>query len=174
MRREEVYTLCLQQAPGFGFDPLLILAICEQESAYDESQYRLEEGFNERYVRARSLPTTTEILLSASYGLMQTMGESLRECGYFSWWFSQQSPADQAWLEEPLSDIAVVKALNEYMVRPTWQIEQGLIWLKRKEKIACNDTLKLLRLWNGDVTGRHQYAEAVLVRYRTLQLVFQK
>jgi hypothetical protein len=173
MRREEVYSLCVQLAPGFGFDPLLILAICEQESGYDESQYRLEEGFNERYIRSRSLPTTTEILLSASYGLMQTMGESLRETGYFSWWYSHQQAASQTLLQEPLGDLAVVKALNEFMVVPAWQIEQGLIWLKRKEKIACDDKTNLLRLWNGDIAGRHQYAEAVLARYRTLQLVFK-
>lgn len=166
--------LCLHLAPGFGFDPLLILAICEQESGYDETLYRLEERFNARYIRARSLPTTTEILLSASYGLMQTMGESLRDIGYFSWWFSQQAAACQAWLAEPLSEIAVVKALNEYMIRPEWQIKQGLVWLKRKQKIAGNDTMKLLRLWNGDITGRHQYAEAVLGRYRILQSLFQK
>jgi hypothetical protein len=28
------------------------------------------------------------------------------------------------------------------------------------------------RLWNGDVSGRRQYAEAVLGRYRTLNLAF--
>jgi hypothetical protein len=174
MKREEVYTLCLGQAPRFGFDPLLILAICEQESGYDEGQYRLEERFNERYVRARSLPTTTEILLSASYGLMQTMGEILREVGYFSYWFLQQGQTRRVWLAEPLSDIAMVKALNEYMMKPEWQIEQGLIWLKKKEKIAGDDVTRLLRLWNGDISGRHQYAEAVLRRYRNLRVVFQK
>lgn len=105
---------------------------------------------------------------------LQTMGELLRETGYFSWWFSQQQHADQAWLEAPLSEIAIAKAVNEYMVRPTWQIEQGLIWLKRKEKIAGNDTVKLLRLWNGDITGKRRYAEAVLGRLKTLRLAFDR
>lgn len=145
----DVRALCEKYAPCYGFDPLLVMAIACVESNYDESEVRLENGFYRKYTRPLTYTTTTEILLAASYGLTQLMGESLREAGFFSWWLKQQAGDVQTFLGDSLSELAVPKALNEYMLHPEWQVQYGCMWLAKKKNIAKGDTWKTLLYWNG-------------------------
>ena len=80
MNRDQVWELCKAIGPPYQFDPVLLLALCEQESMdekdpliYREHAARLEEGFFLRYTDPMNLCTTNEVLLAASYGLTQMM-----------------------------------------------------------------------------------------------------
>jgi hypothetical protein len=171
--REEVFEMCNRIAPQFDLDPILVQAICLQESAKNkEGEFtpevaRLEQGFYRRYVEPMSFATTTEILLSASYGIMQMMGLSLMEAGYFKWWFDQKLLRTQRFLGNHLSEISVPKALNEYCINLEWMIEWGCIHFDGKRKKAGGDVHKALDYWNGDMTGK--YREEVLQKYRLLK-----
>lgn len=118
MTKEQTYELCKQIAPVHNLDPIFVLAICEQESAYNESEARLENGFYRKYVRPDNLPTTTEILLAASYGLMQLMGDALKDLKIVNVTDYGQAPRD----------------IDDYMVHPEKQIESGCLWLWTKVK----------------------------------------
>lgn len=159
LKPQDIRALCEKYAPEYKFDPLLIMAIVEQESSYDESEVRLENGFYRKYTRPLQYSTTTEILLAASYGLMQVMGESLKELGFFSSWFEKQTTEAKAFLGDPLCEVAVPKAINAYMVHPEWQIEWGCQWLARKRSIAQGDTWKMLLYWNGSPDYPHRVLE---------------
>ena len=180
MKRDDVWAIVKRTAPLYEFDPLLFLALCEQESIdpdeptiYRDRAARLEQGFYVNYTEKEDFATTTEVLYATSYGLTQMLGESLDHVGYFDWWFSLQTPMSQAFLQSAKQDIAVVKAINEYMTHPEWQIERGCMWLKKKQKLAGSDTTKMLRLWNGDISGAHHYAENVLARKAKLATIYK-
>lgn len=110
---------------------------------------RLEPAYYLKYVEYFSLATTTEILLAASYGIMQIMGQSLREAGFFNWYFENQSEGMKGYLGSPLSEIAVPKALNKIVVKVDWMIEWGCKWLSKKREIAKGDIEKMLTYYNG-------------------------
>lgn len=165
--KEEVFAMCDKIAPKFNFEPKLIKAVCLQEGGknkkgeFTPDMARLEQGFYIRYVEKKNnLATTSEVLLSASYGIMQMMGLSLKEAGYFDWYFQQQSDTTQALLVNPLSQIAVVKAIDDYCVNLEWMITWGCKWLDKKRWKANGDITKALCLWNGDMTGK--YANEVI------------
>jgi Transglycosylase SLT domain len=69
-------------ASGMGLYPIIICAICERESSWQPWVTRFEAGFKARYVDPLQLPEPESILRSTSFGLMQTMGQSIRELGY--------------------------------------------------------------------------------------------
>lgn len=118
-------------------DPVLICAIIEQESDFEPWSYRYEPGFLRRYVVNLNLPDLTEAEgRSFSWGLMQTMGQSVREIGY-------TGPLPQ--LCEP---------------------ETGIYWgckLFRYKLIRANHDVKTaLNYWNGG--GNPHYPDEVLAR----------
>lgn len=163
MTREEVYALCKSTASKYAVDPILILAICEQESSYNPFAVRLETHFFSKYIEKMSLATTSEVLLSCSFGLMQLMGESLRESGYFGWWKSlTDSPL------EAVSQVGVVKALDWFMLHPEAQVDFGCRWYVKKRGLAGGDPKKALLIWNGG--GDQDYPKKVLARADKLRL----
>ncbi|MEW6511843.1 MAG: hypothetical protein AB1428_12900 [Bacteroidota bacterium] len=179
MHRDQVWELCKTIAPPYAFEPILILAICEQESRdpqnpleYRDRAARLEQGFYINYVERENLATTSEILLASSYGLTQMMGLSLRAVGYFDWWFAEQTAPMQTFLGNPFSEIAIPKAINAYMINPPWQVERGCMWLKKKREKTGGDAVKMLRYWNGDISGAKHYAEDVLGRRDKLRGIY--
>ena len=176
MKRDDVYKLCKVEAPKHGFDPILILALCEQESVnpkdpleYREWICRPEAGYYNKYVeKVYKLATTTEVLFSNSWGLSQMMGDSLYQAGFFEWYFADQTKKYQdAYGNDPLHEIAVIKALNAYAEHPEWQVEYGCKWLKRK--MGENpDVDRGLRLYNGS----KEYPPKVRKRERKLRAIY--
>ena len=151
MNRSEVYELCKEIAPKYGFDPILILAMCKQESTYDMTEARPEPGYYRKYTRPRNLPTTDEILLAASYGFMQVMGQSLYEMGYFGF----------VW---KYGDIQ--RKIDEFMVQPETQVEYGCRWLRKKMDLFKSTDVRLgLRLYNGS----SEYPPLVLAKFDALK-----
>lgn len=150
MNKQDVYSICRKIAPLHNFDPILILAICEQESNYETHARRLEQGFYWKYTRNSPVfNDVDEVLLAASWGLMQMMGESLNAVNFF-----QDYPT-------------VYDALFAYLDAPEKQIETGCRWLGKKRFAANGDIKTMLGLWNGDKTGA--YAKQVLERYERLK-----
>jgi len=172
MLKTEILAICKTAAKSYGIDPLLIMAVCEQESqdqkekgSCDEYAVRLENGFYNRYIKRFEFATSSEVLLSASYGLMQVMGESLREMKYFEWyrkWYNGQHPT---WplLTEELSQLTVVKGIDDFMINPIWQIEWGIKWFDRKLKGASGNVETALQRWNGG--GNPNYAKEVMSKF---------
>ena len=157
--KEEVKKTCKALAPQYMWDWETVYAMCLVESAreqgkFDPSVARLEQGFYRRYVEDEELATTTEVLLSASYGIPQMMGQSLREAGYFIKYFSTQSDQMQSILGTPMSEIAVPKAINAFCVSLEWQIIYMCVWLNRKLQIGGSKD-KAISLYNGDTTGAY-------------------
>ena len=180
MHRDQVYELCKTAAPAHGFLPLFFLSLCEQESVnpkdpldYRHGAVRLENGYEHKYTDPLNFAETTEILLATSYGLTQMMGLSLYETGFFDWWFTQQTEDVRKFLGEPMSEIAVPKALNQYLVNPAWHVERGAQYLAVKQKAANGDTIRMLRLWNGDLDGTKHYAEQILARFEKLKGIYK-
>jgi len=168
MTKEQVLELCQVSGPIHNLDPVLVLAVCQQESDYRHDVARLEQGFYLWYTEPDKLATTTEVLLAASYGLMQTMGQILREHGYFTWFrdFNNKTSGVAGQIREPLGEVPVPKALNAYMVRPPWQVEWGCIHLEKKIKLAGGDIEKGLLKWNGG--GNKKYPGEVLAKFEAL------
>lgn len=77
----------------------------------------------------------------------------------------------QAFLEDPYSEISVPKAINCYMLNPSWQVERGCM-LKKKQSQAAGNEIRMLRLWNGDISGAKHYAESVLSRRDRLLVIY--
>lgn len=173
IRKEDVLAVCRVVAPKYELDPLLVFAVCLQEGQktaagdYDPSVARLEQNYYRRYVERGDRATTTEVLLSASYGVMQMMGLSLLELGYFQWYFEQSAVGVQAVLKNPLSQFAVPSALDAYCDDLGWMVEWGTRHLAKKRKAAAGDTGRMLDLWNGDLTGK--YRTEVMEKYNKLK-----
>lgn len=171
--RQQVFQACQSGAPQFGLDPLLIYAICLQEgekdgtTGYDPSVARLEQGYYRRYTEELSYATTTEVILAASYGVMQTMGGSLREDGFFQWFFDQAEPGLKTVIKGPMTPFAVVAAINEYCVQIEWQIHWGCVHFKKKLAGAGGDIPKALLRWNGGTAPL--YDDEVLAKYEKVK-----
>ena len=154
MTRTEVFDICKQIAPRYDYDPVLILAVCEQESAYDHQAVRLENNFLRRYVDPMGFATTVKVLFSTSYGLMQVMGLSLYEMQFF---------------DAPLQvhyNKWVPHLIDQFMVDPRSQIEMGCKWLKRKQGTRTLD--EGLKRYNGSSL----YPAQVFRRYDKLKVIY--
>ena len=160
MTRDEVYEICKKVAPRYKYDPILILAICEQESAYDHTEVRLEQNFYRRYIRKQEFATTVEVLFSASYGLMQVMGWSLHKMGCF------RDPLSVKTLFNIDFNVHVTHKLDLYMVNPEKQVEYGTRWLKLKQGLGTIE--KGLERYNGSSA----YPPQVLTRYEKLKVIY--
>ena len=173
MDKTKVYEIIKEENKPYGFDPVLLLAIVEQESDFDETSSRMENKFKERYLKhLQTLSTTSAILLSTSYGLMQTLGESLLEDGYmefFQDWYNEKYDVIRTG-GIPLrgrSQIGVVKAIDEYMIHQDWQIRFGIKHFKLKYDLAHADQNKTLLFWNGG--GNPNYPIEVMAKYENLK-----
>jgi hypothetical protein len=86
MDQAALVVIAKQTAERHGLDPVLICAIVEQESAWNTRAVRLENGFYHKYmvpmVEKGTVLISDAVLRSASFGLGQTMLESLREIGF--------------------------------------------------------------------------------------------
>ncbi len=123
MDLEGVLNLCRRYAPAAGYHPVLVTAMCQQEASLDETEQRLEPGFYRRYVRPQNFASTTEVLFSTSWGLMQLMGWSLNLLGFF----------DRKVEGITAFNLQVTHLLDEFMEDPSDQIRYGVCWMKVKE-----------------------------------------
>ena len=145
-------------APKYTLDPYLIMAIAEQECEkdksgdYDASVCRLEQGFYRRYVKNGNRATTTEVLLSASYGIFQMMGMSLLEAG---------------WLEGADNPLEVAAALNLYCTDLDSMTRSACVWFTKKLELSEGKTGQALLKWNGG--GNLEYDNQVVGRISKLK-----
>lgn len=135
------YTQLVQLAKEIArkhvLDPALICAIVEQESDWIPWAIRYEPAFQKRYVEPLGLANQTEIVArSMSWGLMQTMLQSVREIGYHG---------HAAELCDPFT-----------------ALEWGCQLFGRKLDAAKGDVHAALQLWNGG--GNPAYGQQVLAR----------
>lgn len=187
---QQIWTVCKKIAPIYKLDPYLILAINEQECehwvgphdkrVFDVTQYdcgvpRMEPKFYDRYTRDFQYSTVVEALLAMSYGPMQMMGESLRECmndvkqNYFLWFFASQTSPMKQLLVDPLSPDNVTRAIDYYCATPEVAIDWGCKWFLHYLKMSSDTTAALLR-WNGG--GNQEYPNEVLERIPRLKAKF--
>ena len=152
MTSNEVYALAKQFAPARNFDPLLITALCEQESSYSTTAIRLENGFLRKYLLKTSHHPIVKALFATSFGLTQMMGQSLREVGYIT------NPSD---LNGTIAQIAT------YIDSPAFQVDWGIRWLDIKRKHAGDDPSQYLLAWNGG--SDDTYDDKVLDRMERLK-----
>jgi hypothetical protein len=178
--KEKVADACVVIAPTQKFDPLLILAVCLQEGGkkndkrasegwvFTPDRARLEQGFYLRYVEGKNeLATSTEVLLAASYGVMQIMGLELFRLGFFEFYFHQCSPGLQSALKGPRSQFGIVSGIDAFCENLSWQIEWGCKLMAEKRSKAGGDINKMLLFWNGG--GNKQYDDEVLEKYNKLK-----
>ena len=74
--------LARQIAGKHGLNDALVCAIVEQESSWRPESTRYEPAFYEHYIVPLSLPVDSGKQRATSYGLMQTMLQSVVEIGY--------------------------------------------------------------------------------------------
>ncbi len=161
MTEQEIRPLCEKCAPKYGFDPLLIEAMCDNETHDDETELRLENGFYRKYVRKLKFASTVEVLFSTSWGLMQLMGISLYEMGYFEKFKNSLGGAMPGY-----APFDFMRGLDAFMVTPEDQVDYGCRWLRHKmdEAKTTDARLGLIR-YNGSA----EYADKVLARYDQLK-----
>lgn len=160
-------------APVYKFEPELIQAVCLQEGgrnkdgSFAPDRARLENGFYSRYVEKDDFATSSEVLLSASYGVMQTMGLELTRMGFMKFYFLQCPAGTQAVLKDPLSQFCIPSAIDAFCENLNWQIEWGCKLMSEKRTKAGGDINKMLLYWNGG--GNPNYDDEVLEKYRKLK-----
>jgi soluble lytic murein transglycosylase-like protein len=157
MNKIEVWPICREVATKQSLDPYLIMAIIEQESNYDQFARRLEQGFFRRYTEPGNMDEVSEVLLAVSWGLMQTMGESLRALGFFG---------DDAAVNSTVASMA----LSRYLADPKEQIQCGCEWYKKKLALAGGNIRFALLKWNGG--GNPMYPDEVFRRETRLRKEF--
>jgi soluble lytic murein transglycosylase-like protein len=76
--------LAKKWAAKYSLDPLIVCAVCEQESGWNPWAVRFEPEFLARYVKPANpaTPSTREITSAISFGLMQVMGDTAIEFGW--------------------------------------------------------------------------------------------
>jgi soluble lytic murein transglycosylase-like protein len=124
------------QALQVSLDPVLVCAVVEQESLWNQYALRAEPAFDEKYEKPLHLTATEEWARSMSWGLMQIMGESAREVGY-------------------AGAFPMLCAANV-------GLRVGCQFLALKLKEASGDVDKALLLWNGG--GDAEYPAKVRAR----------
>jgi soluble lytic murein transglycosylase-like protein len=130
-------SLAKEIAGNYALDPALVCAIIEQESGWNTYAIRYEPAFYAHYVMPQRGLTATEAYARAfSWGLMQCMGEVVREEG-----FHGDLPS---------------------LCDPTTGINAGCKHFKAKLDNAKGGIQEALLAWNGG--GNPQYPEQVLAR----------
>lgn len=130
MTKPEIIALAKQTATKYALPPDVVMGIIEQESSFDTWAIRYEPEFQIRYVKALDLDPTTSVARSISWGLMQVMGQSVREIGYVG----------------PLPQLC----------DPATGIEWGCRLFMTKMAHAAGNVEAALSLWNGG--GNPNYA----------------
>ena len=136
--------LAQQIAIGHGLDPVLVCAVVEQESSWNPWALRFEPVFEHRYIRPALplAPTTEELCLAISWGLMQVMGQTAREHGFRG------------------------KFLNA-LCDPATGLSVGCAVLADKLKQTKGDSQEALLLWNGGCSIAYPgQVTARMCRYR--------
>lgn len=111
-------------------DPALVLAIIEQESGFIQWAVRYEPDFLEKYV-PENLSVTERHMRTTSWGLMQVMGQSARECGY-------AGPLAQ--LCEPETGIRVgCELFSRKMAKANSSIHQALLYWNGGDNLKYPD-----------------------------------
>jgi len=158
MTRDEVFALCKEIAPEFGYDPVMILAQIEQESSYDHRAARLEQGYFRKYVlhhpelAKKGVPL--KIMLASSYGLGQLMGLSLVELGWLA----------------PIDSVRVAASLDAYIANPRVQVQTMCTWMNVKQDLGDSHTINdALRRYNGSA----EYPPLVWARWDKLKEVYK-
>lgn len=123
-------------ATSVGLDPALACAIVEQESAWNPWAIRYEPAFYTRYENPLNLTPTEKTARSISWGLFQTMGESVRELGY--------------------------KGDIPQLCDPAISAQWGIQLFQKKLALANGDVTKALLFWNGG--SNTSYPSEVLAR----------
>lgn len=124
-------------AAKYGLDPALVCAVCEQESGWNRYAARYEPQFYLHYVVPLALKDPTETSLrSMSIGLMQTMGQVVRERGFTGSLLQLTDP-----------DIS---------------LDLGCDVLKAKLALGGGDVKQGLLRWNGG--GNSYYPDQVMAR----------
>jgi soluble lytic murein transglycosylase-like protein len=88
--------LATKYAVKYGLEPAIVAAVCEQESSWNPFAVRFEPAFEARYIKPAlpAAPTTRELCLAMSFGLMQIMGETAKEFGFTGAFFSELCDPD--------------------------------------------------------------------------------
>lgn len=111
-------------------DPALVLAIIEQESGFIQYAVRYEPAFLVKYV-PKNLSVTETHMRAVSWGLMQVMGQSARECGY-------NGPLAQ--LCDPETGIRVGCTLfGRKLAKANSSVHQGLLYWNGGENLKYPD-----------------------------------
>src|SRR6266852_2898495 len=131
--------LALAAARTAQLDELLVCAVVEQESSWNPWAVRFVSEFERRYIHPAIpfAPTTEELSLAVSWGLMQVMGKTARENGFQEKFLTS--------LCSPETGLAI-----------------GCRVLKRKIQIAKGDIIEALHFWNGG--ANKYYSSQVLAR----------
>jgi hypothetical protein len=140
LTHDELVALARSTAQSHHLFEHIICGICEQESSWVPWAYRYEPAFYSRYVEPLfndgKITITEAHGRAISWGLGQTMGQSVREIGYADWL-------------PMLCDPAI-----------------GLEWVcrlfERKLQHAQGSIVQALQLWNGG--GNLAYAPSVLAK----------
>ena len=137
--REALELLARSVANRHQLYPELVCAIVEQESSWNPWALRFEPVFESRYIHPAlpNAPTTAELTLAISWGLMQVMGQVAREHGFRGPFLAE------------LCDPAV-------------GLEVGCRVLAAKLAAADGNVTKALLLWNGGSNAA--YPQQVLAR----------
>jgi soluble lytic murein transglycosylase-like protein len=131
--------LARQIGAKHSVNPSLVCAVIEQESGWDPWAMRFEPIFERRYIRPALplTPSTEELSLAISWGLMQVMGATAREHGFTG------------------------RFLNA-LCDPEVGVSVGCVVLLDKLNKAKGDIRKGLLSWNGGANS--DYAAQVLAR----------
>jgi hypothetical protein len=144
---QEAYKVCQLEASRYDVDPVLAMAIVLQESGCDDKAVRLENGFYRKYIEKMTFSVPVKILLSASYGLMQTMGETLRTLGYFPGVMDSRN---------------VSEAIERYLNSPQEQVAFGSQFFSALVVRKRGDIVAALLAWNGG--GDPEYPARVMAK----------
>lgn len=135
MIRDELISLAKSIAKASKLDPAIVCGIIQRESSFDPGVApRFEPAYKVRYIDHMDLPDDEKLGRSTSWGMMQLMGESARECGY----------------DKLLVDLRT----------PEIGIAWGCRWFGRKLHTAQGDTHRALLYWNGG--GNPHYPDEVI------------
>ena len=87
---QSLVALARATAARHNLSPDLVCAVVEQESGWNTWAIRFEPAFEQRYIHPAllSAPTTEELSLAVSWGLMQVMGQCAREHGFQDRYFT--------------------------------------------------------------------------------------
>lgn len=141
MTRDALVRLAVTVAREHDLDPPLVLAIIEQESAWDPWAMREERAFYEKWVSPLvangNLSNTEARLRSFSFGLMQVMGQTARDTAGFA----GKLPT---------------------LLDPEINLHVGCVVLQKKLQATDGDRHLALLKWNGGANTK--YPGQVLAR----------